>query len=214
MSQSTVELRRAQGNLALIPRGRHGRELRFPIRFLFAQNPKRRFRQVPGDCSDSLRVAFTAGDPLIETAYVARSRAAAGQADRVRSFDECPLEIAIDVGAGAPDPRLPAARMDPRRGPRIAGELLGRGESYDIAHLEGDDDRERQPHPRHGHEVLNRGGRLERRVDALLELAYLAAEVLDLLQQVSARVRRVGRQELETLPQDGAAPGPEDITHL
>src|SRR4029453_13690704 len=79
MSQSTVELRGAQGNLALIPRGRHGRELRFPIRFLFAQNPKRRFRQMPGDCPDDLRVAFAVGDALIETAYVARSRPAAGQ---------------------------------------------------------------------------------------------------------------------------------------
>jgi hypothetical protein len=88
------------------------------------------------------------------------------------------------------------------------------GESCDIAHLECDDDRERQPHPRHGHEVLNGGGRFERRVDALFELAYLAAKVLDLLQHVSARVRRVGRQKLETLPQDDASPDPEDITHL
>src|SRR5689334_1767350 len=121
MSQSTVELRRAQGNLALIPRGRHGRELRFPIRFLFAQNPKCRFRQMPGDCSDGLRVAFAAGKALIETAYVTRSCTAAGQADRVRGFDGCPFEITIDVGTGAPEPRPPTARVDPGRRPRIAG---------------------------------------------------------------------------------------------
>jgi hypothetical protein len=59
---------------------------------------KTSLRQVPGDCPDGLRVAFAAGKALIETAYVARSCTAAGQADRVRGFDECPFEITIDVG--------------------------------------------------------------------------------------------------------------------
>jgi len=51
-------------------------------------------------------------------------------------------------------------------------------------------------------------------LDALLELADLPAELLDLLQKVLARVRGVRRQELQAFPQKVAAPNAEDVTHL
>ena len=54
-----------------------------------------------------------------------RSPAPAVEADRVGRFDERPLEIPVHVGAKRPEAGLAAAGMDPRRGPGIAGELLG-----------------------------------------------------------------------------------------
>jgi hypothetical protein len=46
------------------------------------------------------------------------------------------------------------------------------------------------------------------------ELAHLAVQTVDLLKELLAGVRRVGRQEVEALPQEGAAPHAEEIAHL
>src|SRR5918996_565580 len=148
MSQSTVELPGAQGPPALIPRGRNGRCLRFPIGFLFAEDPIRRFGQMPGHGPDGLRVALAPGYAVIEATHMAVRRAPAPDADRVRGFDERPFEIAVDVRAGRTEAGLAAARVDARRGPRIGGQLLGGAKPRDVAHLEGDHDGEREPHPR------------------------------------------------------------------
>src|SRR2546425_6680064 len=99
MSQSTSELPEAHGLVALIPRGRNGRRLGLSIGFLFAEDPIRRFGQVPGHCPDGLRVALALGDALVESTDVAVRLASAHEADRVRGFDERPLEVAVDVRA-------------------------------------------------------------------------------------------------------------------
>src|SRR2546427_12136203 len=134
--------------------------------------------------------------------------------DRVRGFDECPFEITVDVRARGPETRLPTARVDARRRARIGGQLLGSGKPRDLAHFEGDHDGEREPYPRHGQEQLDCRRRVERRLDPVLERAHLAVQTLDLLEQVLAGVRRVRRQPVEALPQEGAAPHAEDIAHL
>jgi hypothetical protein len=84
----------------------------FTIRFFFAQDPVRRFGQVPGYCTDGLRVALPTGDAFVKTTHVTRGRTPTGQADRIRRLDECPFEIAVDVRARRPEAHLPAARVD------------------------------------------------------------------------------------------------------
>src|SRR4029450_8232001 len=107
-------------------------------------------------------------------------------------WSERAVRDAVASGRSPTDPCLPAACVDPRRGARIAGELLGGGKSGDLAHLEGDDHGERQPKPWHRHEMLNPRWRLERGPNALLELADLPAQLLDLPQEVLAPRRRGG----------------------
>src|SRR2546426_6015768 len=109
MSQSTVELPRAQGPPALIPRGRNGRRLRLPIGFVFAEDPKRRLREMPGHGPDGLGVALPPGDAVIEATHMAVRRPPAPDADRIRSLDERPFEIAVDVRPGRAEAGLPAA---------------------------------------------------------------------------------------------------------
>src|SRR2546422_7502816 len=92
MSQSAVEPPGAQGPPALIPRGRNGRRLRFPIGFVFAEDPKRRFSQMPGHGPDGLRVALAPGNANIEATHVALRRPPVRDTDRVRGFDECRSE--------------------------------------------------------------------------------------------------------------------------
>src|SRR5262245_26447960 len=105
---------------------------------------------MPGHRPDGLRVALPSGHAFIEPAHVAVRRAAPGEANRVRRFDEGPLEVTVDVWARRTESGLPAARVDTRGGPRIAGQLLGRGKPPDVAHLERDHYGERQPHSRQG----------------------------------------------------------------
>jgi hypothetical protein len=51
----------------------------------------------------------------------------AREANRIRRFDECPLQVAIDVRARWPESGLAAAGVNARGRPRIAGQLLGCG---------------------------------------------------------------------------------------
>src|SRR5262245_4405324 len=119
MSQSKVELPGAHGLSALIPRRRNGGGLRVPIGLLFREDPVRRFGQMSGHGADGFLVALAPGDALVEATDVAARRAAAIEADGVCRFDEPPLEVAIDVGAGRPKAGLPAAGVDARRGARV-----------------------------------------------------------------------------------------------
>lgn len=48
----------------------------------------------------------------------------------------------------------------------------------------------------------------------MLEPADLTVQILDLVEQLLGRVRRTGRQELETLAQEGAALRVEEVAHL
>src|SRR5512134_2063729 len=114
MSQSTSELPRAHGLGALIPRGRTGRQLGLTIGFLLAEDPIRRFGQMPGHRPDGLRVALAQGDALVESTDVAVRLASAHEADRVGGFDEGPLEVAVDVRTEPTEARLAAARVDAR----------------------------------------------------------------------------------------------------
>ena len=100
MSQSKVGLSGAHGLSALIPRRRNGRCRGFSIGLLFSEDPVGRFGQVSGRGADGVRMALAPGDALVEATDVAARRAAAIEADGVRRFDEGPLEVAIDVGAG------------------------------------------------------------------------------------------------------------------
>jgi hypothetical protein len=70
------------------------------------------------------------------------------------------------------------------------------------------------PTPGRGEEPLNRGRGLEHGLDLVLEPAELTVQILDLLEQLLGRVRRTGRQELETLAQESAAPRAEEVAHL
>ena len=73
--------------------------LRFAIALPFAQDPVRRFGQMPGHRPDGLRVTLAPGEPRVEATDVAVRRAPARQADRVRRLDVRPLQIAVDVRA-------------------------------------------------------------------------------------------------------------------
>ena len=121
---------------------------RFPVGFVFAEDPKCRFGEMPRHGPDGLRVALAPGDTLVEATDVAVRRAPPPDADRVRGFDERPFEVAIDVRTGRTEAGLPAARVDARRGPRIGGQLLSGGKPRDVAHLEGDYDGERESYSR------------------------------------------------------------------
>jgi hypothetical protein len=76
--------------------------LRFPIGFVFAEDPKRRFGQMPGHGPDGLRVTLALRDAVIEATHMAVRRAPARDADRVRGFADRPFEIAVDVWPGRP----------------------------------------------------------------------------------------------------------------
>src|SRR5206468_11495003 len=108
-------------------------------------------------------------DALVESADVAMRLAAPHQTDRVRGFDERPLEVAVDVRAEPPEAGLAAARVDARRGARIGGQFLGGGESRDVADLERDHDREDEPDAGHGHEESNVRRHLEYGLHPVLE---------------------------------------------
>src|SRR3989442_2357713 len=140
MSQSTSELPEAHGLVALIPRGRNGRRLGLSIGFLFAEDPIRRFGQVPGHCPDGLRVALALGDAVVESTDVAVRLASAHEADRVPGFDERPLEVAVDVPAEPTEAGLSPTGVDPRRRPRIRGQALGGWGTRHCAHLKHDAD--------------------------------------------------------------------------
>src|SRR5882724_4923628 len=215
MSQSKVELPGAlMGYPRLSPVDETVVVLWFPIELLFREDPVRRFGQMAGDGPDSLLVAFAPGDALVEASDVAVRRPAAIEADGVRGFNEGPLEVAVDVGAGRTEARLSTAGVDARRRARIGGQLLGGGEACDVADLEGDHHGEREPHARQGQQALNRRGWLEHGPEPLLELTHLVVQPLDLLEQVLGGVRRTGGQELEALPQEGAAPSAEEVADL
>src|SRR5207249_6094076 len=123
----------SHGLSALIPRGRNGRWLWFPIELLFREDPVGRFGQMAGDGPDRLLVAFAPGDALVEASAVAVRRPAAIEADGVGGFHEGPLEVAVDVGPGRTEARLPPAGVDAGRRARIGGQLLGGGEACDVA---------------------------------------------------------------------------------
>ena len=81
----------SHGLSALIPRGRNGRWLWFPIELLFREDPVGRFGQMAGDGPDRLLVAFAPGDALVEASAVAVRRPAAIEADGVGGFHEVEL---------------------------------------------------------------------------------------------------------------------------
>src|SRR4029450_3405765 len=157
------------------------RWLWFPIELLFREDPVRRFGQMAGDGPDRLLVAFAPGDALVEASAVAVRRPAAIEADGVRGFNEGPLEVAVDVGAGRTEARLPPAGVDARRRARIGGQLLGGGEACDVADLEGDHHGEREPHARQSQQALNHRGWLEHGPEPGLEPATLAVQPLALV---------------------------------
>jgi hypothetical protein len=64
MSQSCPELHELMRLAALIPRGRNGGGLRFPVRFLFAEDPVGGFGQMPGPGAPGV-------GPVTATAFVA-----------------------------------------------------------------------------------------------------------------------------------------------
>src|SRR6266480_1141793 len=206
--------RSSWGHSRLSPVDETAGALGFPIGLLFAEHPIRRFGEMPGHGSDRLRVALPPGNALIETTHVAVARAPAVETDCVRGFDERPLEVAVDIGSRRSETGLPSARVNARCGTRIGSQLLGAGKPRDIAHLKGDYDGEREPHARQGQEPLNRRCRLEGGLNPLFERTHLAAQLLDLPEQLLAGVRRVRREELKSLPQKRAAPDAEKIAHL
>src|SRR6266513_151248 len=206
--------RSSWGHSRLSPLDETAGALGFPIGLLFAEHPIRRFGEMPGHGSDRLRVALPPGNALIETTHVAVARAPAVETDCVRGFDERPLEVAVDIGSRRSETGLPSARVNARCGTRIGSQLLGAGKPRDIAHTKGDYDGEREPHARQGQEPLNRRCRLEGGLNPLFERTHLAAQLLDLPDQLLAGVRRVRREELKSLPQKRAAPDAEKIAHL
>src|SRR5256884_1572689 len=117
----------SHGLSALIPRGRNGRWLWFPIELLFREDPVGRFGQMAGDGPDRLLVAFAPGDALVEASAVAVRRPAAIEGDGAGGFHEGPPEVAGDVGAGPTQDRLPPAGVDPGRPARISRQLLRGG---------------------------------------------------------------------------------------
>ena len=102
---------------------------------------------MPRHGADGLRMALAPGDALVEATRVAVRVAAAHQTDRVRGFDECPFEVAVDVGAEAPVAQLVTARVDAAGAAGVAGELLGGGKPGDVADLERDHDGQRESPP-------------------------------------------------------------------
>src|SRR5215510_11484922 len=118
MSQSKVGPRGAHGLSALIPRRRDGGGRGFPIGLLFREEPVGGFGQMTGDGPDRLLMALALGDALVEASDVAARRAAAIETNRVRGFDEGPLEVAVDVGAGRAEACLATAGVDARSGAR------------------------------------------------------------------------------------------------
>src|ERR687891_2511421 len=112
MSQSKLELPGAHGEVALIPCRQNGGCLGLSIRFLFAEEPRCGLGEMPRHGADGLRMALAPGDALVEATGVAVRGAAAHQTDRVRGFDECPCEVAVDVGAEAPVTQRVTARVD------------------------------------------------------------------------------------------------------
>ena len=140
--------------------------------------------------------------------------AAAHQTDRVRGFDECPFEVAVDVGAEAPVAPRVTARVDAAGAAGVAGELLGGGKPGDVADLERDHDGQGEAHPRYRGQKLNGQRRLKHTLDPVLEAGHLAVQTLDLLEQLPRGIGGVGWEQLAALPQQLAAANAEEIRHL
>ena len=169
---------------------------------------------MPRHGADGLGMALAPGDALVEATGVAVRVAAAHQTDRVRGFDECPFEVAVDVGAEAPVAQLVPARVDAAGAAGVAGELLGGGKPGDVADLERDHDGLREPHPRHRGQKLNGQRRLKHTLDPVLEAGHLAVQTLDLLEQFPGGIGGVGWQQLAALSQQLAPATAEEIRHL
>src|SRR5262249_21356377 len=166
------------------------------------------------DGADGLLMALAPGDALVEATDVAARRAATIEADGIGRFDEGPLEVAIDIGAGRPEPGLAAAGVDARRGAGVSGQLVSGGESRNAAHLERDDDGEDEPNAGKAEQELDGGRGLEHGLHLLLERAHVTVQSFDLLEKVLGGVRRTRRQESEPLAEEGAAAHAEEIAHL
>jgi hypothetical protein len=104
--------------------------------------------------------------------------------------------------------------VDARRGARVGGQLLGGGEPRNAAHLECDHEGEHEPDSEQGQEQLNGGRWPQHGLHLVLEPAHQTVQILDLFEKLLSGVRRTGRQELETLAEEGAAPHAEEIAHL
>src|SRR5262245_41746630 len=109
---------------------------------------------MPRHGPDGLRMTLASGDALVEVRDMAVV-VAAHQTDRVRGFNEGPLEVAVDVGPQAPVAQLVTARVDAARAAGVAGELLGSGKPGDVADLKRDHDGQGEPDTRHRLEQLN-----------------------------------------------------------
>jgi len=141
MSQSTASFEELRGRARLSPVDDTADALGFPIDLLFAEHPIRRFGEMPSHGLDRLRAALPPARRSLEATHVAVGPAPAMQTDRVRRFDERPLEVAINIRPRRSEPALPAARAHARRGPRIGRPPLGARKPRDIAHIEGNHDR-------------------------------------------------------------------------
>jgi hypothetical protein len=108
----TSSFRELMARSRLSPVRRNGGRPGLAIRFLFAEEPIRDFREMPRYGADSRRMALAAGDALIEATDVTVRVAAAHQTDRVGGFDERPLEVAVDVRAGPTEARLAPAGVE------------------------------------------------------------------------------------------------------
>jgi len=121
--------------------GRRVVGLRLAVGLTLAQHPIACLGEVPGDGDDGSPMSLAGSESSIEQADVAfaigaQMRRAGG------GFDECPLEIAVDVVAGAAVTGMAARGDDARHEAGVAGQVFGSGETFDVADLPPQDGRE------------------------------------------------------------------------
>jgi hypothetical protein len=78
-------------------RGRNRLLLRFPIRFPLFQNPIRSLRQVTSHRAHRLLVTLALTDPQVKPTDMSIRSTAMKQTDDIPGFNECPLEVTIDI---------------------------------------------------------------------------------------------------------------------
>jgi hypothetical protein len=146
MSPSEFEPTGAHGKVALIPRGRNGDGLRFPIRFLFlfAEDPIGRFGEMPGGRPRR----WPSGGSCTERR--ARKGDGRGAGARAGAWRRSPSRLRctpISDSDRRPEPTVAgfaSTRVDARRAARIRAGFLGAGEPRYVAHLERDHDGQRE----------------------------------------------------------------------
>src|SRR5579871_563550 len=161
-----------------------------------AQHPIACLGEVAGDGDDGAAVSLPRSEAVVELPDMAVAMSL--ESDRTRrGFDEAPLEILVDVAAGATVPDASSAGDDAWHETGVAGQVLGAWEAVDFADLQPDERREDLADTRHSAQQADLGRGLEGGCDAIFNAFDLDFKLIERGELHPDHRRRIAGQPVE-----------------